>query len=273
MTEQNQTDAIDVSQEELHLTITKIQDEIQKSNPMARKAVLLEKAQSGSGLEGDENKELIELLSGRPMRQPETLSDGIQKSWGENSSLQKAVRTDVTGYLRDQQTEILGGLSALAEHVEATSKTDHELTLMMAKAIGQMGTLVKSLTNEVRQYGRQESTQPTASANLHAAQSPFPQPVENVSNVNLAPPVAQQPPTEVIEKSFGAPPSQQQQPAVPSSLNKSIILNTLNVMHKDSMDGSLHIPQEEIQMAIVGMDTGTEIDEHIQAEVIRRNAN
>jgi len=112
---------------------------------VSRKDDLLSKA-SAEELTAGERGELFDLLGGTPaaVTAQDTPADTIVKGLSENSELSDAL--DVSDYLREQHTEMVKSLSAVGDEITKSDNRRMEFDLVMAKALHDVGSMVKSLS-------------------------------------------------------------------------------------------------------------------------------
>ena len=122
----------------------------------SRKDALLAQANSDT-LSKSEREELFELLGGAASTADEP-GDHIVKSMTENDTLQKAL--DVSEYLQEQHSELVKSLRNVGEEIQKSDNRRHEFNLVMARAIRDIGTMVKSLAEEMGTIGAQPARAP-----------------------------------------------------------------------------------------------------------------
>lgn len=113
----------------------------------SRKDTLLAKASEGE-LSKSEREELFNLLGGgtASARRDEP-GENIVKSMGENENLQKAL--DVSEYLQEQHSELVKSLRRVGDEIQKSDHRRHEFNLILAKAVKDIGEMVKSLSETV----------------------------------------------------------------------------------------------------------------------------
>ena len=209
-----------------------------KSSPESRMQDLMAK---GLDATDDEMNELRELLS---PKSSDSIGSGISKSFGENDSLQKAISTDVTGYLQKSTDAVISSLIDLGGKVEELSAEDQrtQRTLItIAKSVVAQGDLLKAIASEVQSIGRSEAAPPKA-VRADAAQS------------------------ETVEKSF----AQDFEAPARTTLSKGMVLNVLEEMTKESTLGKSMFGTEDLMMAVAGIEIGKAVPVEMQEEVLRR---
>lgn len=164
----------------------------------SRKDNLLAKANDDT-LSKSEREELFELLGGAAPTADEP-GENIVKSMTSNDTLQKAL--DVSEYLQEQHSEMVKSLRSVGEEIQKSDNRRHEFNLVMAKAVRDIGLMVKSLAEEMGTIGSQ-AARPPKSMGVQAGQ--------------------------VLHKSFAG-----QAPAR-DELTKSQVLDALDGMMEESM--------------------------------------
>ena len=164
----------------------------------SRKDNLLAKANDDT-LSKSEREELFELLGGAAPTVDEP-GENIVKSMTSNDTLQKAL--DVSEYLQEQHSELIKSLRNVGEEIQKSDNRRHEFSLVTAKALCDIGQMVKSLYEQVNAIGNQPARAPK-SLGVKAGQ--------------------------VLQKSFAgrAPDSDE--------LNKSQVLDALDGLMEESM--------------------------------------
>lgn len=137
----------DLTTDDLEKSLDQLEAFASENDHESRKDVLLEKAKSGD-LSDDEREELFKSLGGEVRDDDEpTLSETIEKSMEGNETLQKAL--DVSDFLAEQHNELCKSLGALADHQQQSDQRQHEFNLLLAKAVTDVGNLVKSVSESV----------------------------------------------------------------------------------------------------------------------------
>lgn len=224
---------------ELDAVLDEVEAMYKAADPANRKEELLQKAGSGE-LSEDERDELYKALGGEgdELAEPETFGDEIVKAFDDNETLQKSL--DVSEYLDEQHQELVKSLSAIGERIESGERRSYELQITLAKAIHQIGTLTKAVSERLGVIERQPARQPKA------------------AGVNV--PARGQ----TMEKGFAG------ETAPGENLSKSEILDTLDDMMKSATS-------EEVQNAILGATAEYEqlgtISKGMYAQVIDHRRN
>jgi len=122
----------------------------------SRKDNLLAKANDDT-LSKSEREELFELLGGAAPTADEP-GENIVKSMTSNDTLQKAL--DVSEYLQEQHSEMVKSLRNVGEEIQKSDNRRHEFNLVMAKAIRDIGVMVKSMAEEIGTIGGQAARAP-----------------------------------------------------------------------------------------------------------------
>lgn len=192
----------ELSTEDLEKSLAKLEAMAGGDDAPSRREALIEKARA-SELSKSERDELFDLLGGEPPNvSDEGPGESIVKSMGENEQLAKAL--DVSDYLQEQHTELVKSLKVVGEEIRKSDNRNHDFNLVMAKAVTDIGMLVKSLAESVEALAGQPARAPK-SAGVRTK------------------------PEQVMQKSFAT-----QQPAE-EGLAKSEILDGLNGLMEDSM--------------------------------------
>jgi hypothetical protein len=169
--EDEEEDDEDEDEEEKSLTPGDLEKSLKKLESMAmstdeaRKQELLSKAQKGS-INKSERDELFDLMGDKKKN---SLSDEVNKGFGENDTLQKSL--EVSNFLREQQDEIQKSLGLLSDHIEKSDSRQNEFNLILASAVTGIGRLVKSMQESLESYGSQPAHAPRAARSMPQAQA------------------------------------------------------------------------------------------------------
>lgn len=137
----------DLTEADLLKTLSEIEDLYKAEDPMERRNQLLQKAQEGD-LTAEEHEELLRSLRGETGDDGDaTFTESLTKGFAENEGLQKAL--DVSEYLDEQHGELVKALDIIGERIEATDRRQHDFNLILAKAVHQVGTLVKGMSERL----------------------------------------------------------------------------------------------------------------------------
>jgi len=183
---------------DLQKSLDKLAEFAERNDLPSRKEALLSKAADDS-LNKSERDELFDLLGGEAVVADEP-GESITKSLTENETLQKAL--DVSDYLQEQHTELVKSLRNVGEEIEKADHRRHEFNLVLAKAVKDIGEMVKSMSAEMGVISNKPAHAPK-SLGVRGAQ--------------------------VMQKSFGG-----QAPAG-EALTKSDVLNALDGLMEESM--------------------------------------
>jgi hypothetical protein len=164
----------------------------------SRKDRLLSKANDDT-LSKSEREELFELLGGAAPTVDEP-GENIVKSMTSNDTLQKAL--DVSEYLQEQHSEMVKSLRNVGEEIQKSDNRRHEFSLVTAKALCDIGQMVKSMYEQINTIGGQ-AARPPKSLGVRADQ--------------------------VMQKSFAG------RAAESDDLSKSQVLDALDGMMEESM--------------------------------------
>jgi len=138
-------------------------DDLQKSLDMlegfataedapTRKQELLSKAME-SELSVEENAELVELMGGQPMQKSEpTVTDEIIEPMG-SEPLNKAI--DVSSFLSENHEALTKSLVVVGEAIEKSDRRRHDFSILLAKAVKDIGEMVKSNTETLAELAGQ----------------------------------------------------------------------------------------------------------------------
>lgn len=151
--------SLDLEASDLEKSLDKLADYAGQA-PESRKEALLSKAQ-GEELSKSETAELFGLLGGDEVIEA-SLGDEIVKGFEGNDTLQKAL--DVSDYLQENQAELCKSLAVLGEHVEKSDSRQHEFNLVLAKAVADVGNLVKSVSERIHVIEAQPAHAPKSQA-------------------------------------------------------------------------------------------------------------
>ena len=110
----------------------------------SRKEDLLEKAMTAGGLSLDERDELYKALGGEGQKdEEENVSTQLKKSFTDSVGVQDAL--DVSEYIEAQHGALMESFDRLGEVIEKSEARTHEFRLVFARALHQVGNLVKSM--------------------------------------------------------------------------------------------------------------------------------
>jgi len=131
----------DIGIDDLEKSLDRLED-FAADDPPTRKAVLLQKAQDDE-LTKAEQAELFNILGGDEEIPDTEISDNIVKSFNEGEELKKAI--DVSDYLRENQEALEKSLRAIGNEIQKSDNRRHEFALLQAKALIDIGNMVKSM--------------------------------------------------------------------------------------------------------------------------------
>jgi hypothetical protein len=142
--------------EDLQKSLDKLEEIATNEDPVARKDELLAKAQEGD-LEKAERDELFALMGGAPVVEPEatTVSEDLVKSLNDEITQDSQEALDVSPYLREQKEGLEKALGAIGEVIEKSDKRHTELSLLQSRALVEMGTLIKGMSERLGVIERQ----------------------------------------------------------------------------------------------------------------------
>lgn len=144
--------SLNLSTDDLEKSLQKLSDFTQSADPAARKAALLSKAAT-SELSKDEKDELFKSLGGETTKAEKPLAQDLQKSMDGGAKTAEAL--DVSGYLKEQHDSLTKSLELLGEYVEKSDKRQSEFNLLLARTVGDLGQLTKSLAKSIDSFGAQ----------------------------------------------------------------------------------------------------------------------
>jgi hypothetical protein len=213
-------------------------EEMVKAEGPARKEELLSKAAVGQLDEG-ERDELFTLLGSAGSAPEGTFA----KSMRDNERVKQAL--DVSEYLAEQHGELTKSLDMVESAMQQSDQRQHEQFLVLGKAIHDIGSMVKSMSEQIGVIGDQPARAPK-SRGVQGAPKP-------------------------LEKSFAGQPPEGEQ------LSKSEVMDTLDIMHRESIDaGGERRGQgpngEDLLIAISKFETSGKLSPALHAEVMKRRA-
>lgn len=207
---------------DLEASLDRLEAFAKSSDLPSRKETLLAKAGEGE-LSKSDREELFNLLGGGTVPDQTTSDEpgeNIVKSMSENETLQKAL--DVSDYLQEQHTELVKSLRRVGDEIQKSDHRRHEFNLILAKAVKDIGEMVKSLSETVGVMAGQPVRAPK-SAGITTK------------------------PSQVLQKSFAG------QPPVGDTLTKSQVLDALDSLMEKSMAAGMSGATdfgEDIAMAV-----------------------
>lgn len=192
----------------------KLEKALNKLNELAKssadeKADLLQKAMNGE-LSEQENARLLTLFGGGQGQQ-DTLAKSATAGLAGDPAIQQAV--DVSEYLRAVHAGNMGAIEVLADSMEKSFSTQSEFNIVLAKAVTQIGGIMKSLRDEVHGWAEGTSEQPKGAQNATQAKK-----------------------AQAINKSFsGQAAAQSAGQGDGDTIQKGEVLAILEEMHLDSL--------------------------------------
>lgn len=226
--------------EDLEKSLAKLEEAATVNDEPSRKEALLEKAKTGD-LEKSEAAELFQLIGVKPEAPPSETGDALVKGFNDNEPLQKAL--DVSDFLKEQHDELCKSLRAVGDRMEETDQRRHEFNLVMAKAVHDIGTLVKSMAETFDGFMSQPAAAPK-SRGIRTGK------------------------TQVMQKSF-ANPDEPQEP----QLRKGEVLSTLLNMHEESIQKGMKgkaVNGEDLALATSKYEQTNRISPALLGEVKQR---
>jgi len=137
--------------EDLQKSMDKLEAIASNSDPVARKDELLAKAQEGD-LEKAERDELFALMGGAPVTDEldtATVGEDLVKSMTDVVTSDSQEALDVSPYLRELHEGMQKALESVGDVIEKSDKRQTELSLLQSRALVEMGTLVKGLSERL----------------------------------------------------------------------------------------------------------------------------
>lgn len=222
---------------DLEKSLVRLEEIASEGDTPTRKQALLEKATSGE-LTKSERTELFELLGGQSGESTNTGSEDLVKGFETNEPLQKAL--DVSDFLREQHEELTKSLRAVGDKITETDNRRHEFNLVMAKAVRDIGFMVKSMAEQFDSFMAQPAGAPKSKG-------------------------IRTQPNQVLNKGFGGnePPAEEQ-------LSKGEVLGALQAMNADSMSkgmGGKAACGEDLLMATAKYEQTNRISPKLYGEV------
>jgi hypothetical protein len=136
--------------DDLQKSLDKLEEFASAEDAPTRKEELLAKAQEGD-LEKSEREELFQLLGGElpaaTESEAQSVNEEIAKSMTGSDDLQQAL--DVSDYLREQHDALTKSLQTLGDRVEQSDRRRHDFSLVLAKAVSDIGQLTKSVAERL----------------------------------------------------------------------------------------------------------------------------
>lgn len=194
----------ELSTDDLEKSLAKLEAVAGNDDAPTRRDRLMDKARNDE-LTKSEREELFELLGGEPAGASGYAGESITKSMEANETLAKAL--DVSDYLQEQHGELVKSLKAVGEEIRKSDARHHDFNLVMARAVNDIGQLVKALAESVETLSQQPARGPK-SAGLRAQ------------------------PRDVMRKSFAT-----QQSDSEDALSKGEVLAGLDGLMQKSMSG------------------------------------
>lgn len=151
---------VGITGDDLQKSLDHLEELAQTTDTPSRKDALLSKASEGT-LAKSEREELFDILGGAPEPAAEdgdNAGDNIVKSMETNEELAGAL--DVSDYLREQHTELVKSLHAVGEEITKSDNRRMEFDLVMAKAVHDIGTMVKSISESMDGFLEQPARAP-----------------------------------------------------------------------------------------------------------------
>lgn len=220
--------------DDLQKSLDKLEELSKSEDGPSRKEELLAKA-GEEELTKSENEELYNLLGGGEVN-ADSAADDIAKSLTDNEPLQKSL--DVSSYLQENHDALVKSLSAVGESIEKSDHRRHEFQLTQARAVLDIGRLVKSMSE-------------TLSAMVQ-------QPVAGPKSAGVG--------AQALSKSFGG------EPPAEERLSKSDVLNALDGLMEESLtksDVGRLANGEDISVATAKFESSQQISPYALKQVQR----
>jgi hypothetical protein len=147
----------ELNTDDLEKSLAKLEQVAGSGDAPTRRDRLMDKARNDE-LSKSEREELFELLGGEPASASGCAGESIAKSMQENDTLAKAV--DVSDYLQEQHNELVKSLQVVGEEIRKSDVRNHDFNLVMARAVNDIGQLVKSLAESVEALNQQPARAP-----------------------------------------------------------------------------------------------------------------
>jgi len=139
----------ELTADDLQKSLDRLEAVAKADDPPSRREELLKSA-ADRELSKSEREELFELLGGESAASTDP-GDEIVKSLQENEELAKAL--DVSDYLQEQHQELVKSLHVVGEKIRESDNRHHEFGLVLARAVHDIGSMVKSLAEQVEAMG------------------------------------------------------------------------------------------------------------------------
>lgn len=142
--EVKQVDTAELSENDLLKSLEKLEEISTKTDPEVRQQTLLSKAQKGE-ISEEEKIELFKLMDpsyAKSQESDESLVEEVTKSLEDEEYENMAKGLDVSDFLAEQHSALKKSLGILAERVEANSARDHSNTMILCKALAEIGKAV-----------------------------------------------------------------------------------------------------------------------------------
>lgn len=135
-----------VTEDDLQKSLDMLDAFAKSEDSVSRKEELLSKAGEGN-LTDEERDELFKALGGEDTAAAADDAEPISKSMTENQTIQDAL--DVSDYLAEQHTELVKSLDVVGEEIRKSDNRRHEFNLILAKAVSDIGNLVKAVSERI----------------------------------------------------------------------------------------------------------------------------
>lgn len=136
----------DLKGDDLQKSLDLLEEFAAEGDEPTRKEALLTKAQEGE-LSKAEKDELFQVLGGGGEPTTPAEDSDLSKALTDNPSLQKAV--DVSAYLKENHDALVKSLDAVGEEISKADNRRHQFNMILAKAVSDIGTMVKSMSERM----------------------------------------------------------------------------------------------------------------------------
>jgi len=222
--------------DDLQKSLDKLGEFAKSEDTPSRKEELLAQASTGV-LSKSENDELFGLLGGGEVATPK-VADDLTKSLTDNDALQNGL--DVSSYLQENHDALVKSLGCVGDAIEQSDTRRHAFAMLQAKALVDIGGMVKSMSEVLGVLTAQPVTGPKS------------------AGINGSSP---------LNKSFGNDPGGGEE-----RLSKSDVLNALDGLMNESMEksqGGRLGNGADISVATAKYEAGNQISPYVLDQVKR----
>lgn len=141
-----------VTADALEKSLDQLGQFVQSNSPEDRKNMLLRKSLDGGELSDAEKTELFQLMGTAAPAPVEPEGESLSKSMNAAVSNDKVADVlDVSEYISSLHEGLTKALDIMGDRVDSTSARQNEFNLVLARAVGEVGKMVKSLGEQVEQ--------------------------------------------------------------------------------------------------------------------------